>query len=55
MECGHKMAGTMLDKVLTRVNTDNPNPENEQAIYLKELWDLSRNSIRHALSQNSQL
>ena len=45
MEYGREIAGTMSDKVMTR------NPESERALYLKELWDLSRNRIRHALSQ----
>ena len=51
MEYGREIAGTMSDKVMTRTSADNPNPESERALYLKELWDLSRNRIRHALSQ----
>jgi hypothetical protein len=51
MENGREIAGTMLDKVMTRSSADNPNPESERAMYLKELWDLSRNRIRHSLSQ----
>jgi hypothetical protein len=42
---------TMSDKVLSRTTAENPYPESEQAGYLKELWELSRNRIRHALSQ----
>jgi hypothetical protein len=30
---------------------ENQYPESERAGYLKELWELSRNRIRHALSQ----
>jgi hypothetical protein len=51
MENGREIAGTMSDKVMTRSSADNPNPESERAMYLKELWDLSRNRIRHSLSQ----
>jgi hypothetical protein len=41
----------MSDKVLARRTTNNPHSESEQASYSKEIWDLSRNRIRHALSQ----
>jgi hypothetical protein len=41
----------MSDKVLSRTRAENPYPESEQASYLKELWELSRNRIGHALSQ----
>ncbi len=51
MENGREIAGNMLDKAMTRSSADNPNPESERAMYLKELWDLSRNRIRHSLSQ----
>ncbi len=51
MENGREIAGTMSDKVMTRSSAENPNPESERAMYLKELWDLSRNRIRHSLSQ----
>lgn len=51
MENGREIAGTMADKVMTRSSADNPNPESERGMYLKELWDLSRNRIRHSLSQ----
>jgi hypothetical protein len=51
MEYIYKISGTMSDKVLARITTDNPHPESEQARYLKELWELSRNRISHALSQ----
>ena len=51
MENGREIAGTMSDKVMTRSSADNPNPESERAMYFKELWDLSRNRIRHSLSQ----
>jgi hypothetical protein len=51
MEYGRKIAGTMSDKVLSRTTADNPYPESEQAGYLMELWELSRNRIRQALSQ----
>ena len=51
MEYGREIAGTMLDKVLTRTMAENPYPESERASYLKELWELSRNRIRHDLSQ----
>jgi hypothetical protein len=37
--------------VLSRPTADNPYPESERASYLKELWELSKNRIRHALSQ----
>jgi hypothetical protein len=50
MEYGHKIDGTMRGKVLTtRVTISNP--ESEWAIYLKVLWNLSRNRIRYPLSQ----
>jgi hypothetical protein len=51
MEYGREIAGTMSDKVLSRTTAENPYPESERAGYLKELWELSRNRIRHALSQ----
>jgi hypothetical protein len=51
MEYGREIAGTMSDKVLSRTTAENPYPESERATYLKELWELSRNRIRHALSQ----
>ena len=51
MEYGREIAGTMSDKVLSRTTLENPYPESERAAYLKELWELSRNRIRHALSQ----
>jgi hypothetical protein len=51
MEYGREIAGTMSDKVLSRTTAENPYPESEQAGHLKELWELSRNRIRHALSQ----
>jgi hypothetical protein len=51
MEYGREIAGTMSDKVLSRTTAENPYPEIERAGYLKELWELSRNKIRHALSQ----
>jgi hypothetical protein len=51
MEYGREIAGTMSDKVLSRTTAENPYPESERASYLKELWELSRNRIRHALSQ----
>jgi hypothetical protein len=51
MEYGREIAGTMLDKVLSRTTAENPYPESERATYLKELWVLSRTRIRHALSQ----
>jgi hypothetical protein len=51
MEYGREIAGTMSDKVLSRTTAENPYPESEQAGYLKEIWELSRNRIRHALSQ----
>jgi hypothetical protein len=41
----------MSDKVLSRSTAENPYPESEQASYLKELWEVSRNRIPHALSQ----
>ena len=37
--------------MLSRTTADNPYPETECASYLKELWELSKNRIRHALSQ----
>ncbi len=37
--------------MLSRTTADNPYPETERASYLKELWELSKNRIRHALSQ----
>jgi hypothetical protein len=46
-----QVAGTMPDKVLSRTTAENPYPESERASYLKELWELSKNRIRHALSQ----
>jgi hypothetical protein len=51
MEYEREIAGTMSDKVLSRTMAENPYPESEQASYLKELWELSRNRIWHALSQ----
>jgi hypothetical protein len=51
MEYGRERAGTMPDKVLSRTTAENPYPESERASYLKELWELSRNRIRHTLSQ----
>jgi hypothetical protein len=51
MEYGREIAGTMSDKVLSRTTAENPYPESERASYLKELWELSRNRIRRALSQ----
>jgi hypothetical protein len=51
MEYGREITGTMSDKVLSRTTAENPYPESEQAGNLKELWELSRNRIRHALSQ----
>jgi hypothetical protein len=52
MEFGREIAGsTMSDKVLSRTTAENPYPESERAGYLKELWELSRNRIWHALSQ----
>jgi hypothetical protein len=51
MEYGRETAGTMSDKVLSRTMAENPYPESERASYLKELWELSKNRIRHALSQ----
>jgi hypothetical protein len=51
MENGREIAGTMSDKVLSRTTAENSYPESERAGYLKELWELSRNRIRHALSQ----
>jgi hypothetical protein len=53
MKYGREIAGTMLDKVLSRTTAENPYPESEQASYLKELWELSRNRIQHALYQKS--
>jgi hypothetical protein len=50
MEYGREIAGAMSDKVLSRTTAENPYSESEQASYLKELWELSRNRIRHALS-----
>jgi hypothetical protein len=51
-EYGREIAATMSDKVLSsRTTADNPYPESERAGYLKELWQLSRNRIWHALSQ----
>ena len=46
-----EIAGTMSDKVLSRTTAENPYPESERAGHLKELWELSRNRIQHALSQ----
>jgi hypothetical protein len=51
MEYGREIAGTMSDKVLSRTTAENLYPESERAGYLKELWELSRNRIWHALSQ----
>jgi hypothetical protein len=51
MEYGREIVGTMSDKVLSKTTAENPYPESERAGYLKELWQLSRNMIRHALSQ----
>jgi hypothetical protein len=51
MEYGREIAGAMWDKVLSRTTAENPYPESQRASYLKELWELSRNRIRHALSQ----
>jgi hypothetical protein len=52
MEYRREIAGTMPDKVLSRTMAENPFPESERASYLnKELWELSRNGIGHALSQ----
>jgi hypothetical protein len=51
MECGREIPGTMSDKVISRTTAENPYPESERAGYLKELLELSRNRIRHALSQ----
>ena len=51
MEYGREIAGTMSDKVITRRTEDNREPESERAEYLKELWNLSKTRIRHALSQ----
>jgi hypothetical protein len=51
MEYGRERAGTMSDKVLSRTTVENPYPESERVSHLKELWELSRNWIRHALSQ----
>jgi hypothetical protein len=52
MEYGREITpGTMLDKVLSKTTAENPYPESERATYLKELWELSRNRIRHALSE----
>jgi hypothetical protein len=51
MEYGREIAGTMSDKVLSRTRAENMYPESECASYLKELWELSRNRIWHALSQ----
>jgi hypothetical protein len=45
----------MSDKVLSRTTAENPYPESEIANYLKELWELSRNRIRHTLSQKRTL
>ena len=42
---------TMSDKVLSRTTAENRYPESERTSYLKELWELSRNRIRHALSE----
>ncbi len=35
----------------TRKSNDHPEQESDRAEYLKELWNLSNNRIRHALSQ----
>jgi hypothetical protein len=51
IEYGREIAGTISDKVLSRTTAENPYRESEQAGYLKELWELSRNRIRQALSQ----
>jgi hypothetical protein len=51
MEYGREIAGTMLDKVLSRTTAENPHSESERTGYLKELWELSRNRLRHTLSQ----
>jgi hypothetical protein len=51
MEYVREIAGTMPDKVLSRTTVENPYPESERASYLKELWKLSRNRIRHTLPQ----
>jgi hypothetical protein len=51
MEYGREIAGTMSNKVLSRTTAENPYPESERSVHLKELWELSRNRIRHALSQ----
>jgi hypothetical protein len=53
MEYGREIAGTMSDKVFSRTTAENPYPESERAGCLKELWELSRNRIRYALSQKS--
>jgi hypothetical protein len=45
MEYGREIADAMSDKVLSRTTAENPYPEREQASYLKELWQLSRNTI----------
>jgi hypothetical protein len=51
VEYGREIAGKMSDKVLSRTVAENPYPESERASYLKEFWELSRNRIRHVLSQ----
>ena len=51
MEYGREIAGTMSDKVITRRGDENQEQESDRAEYLKELWNLSKNRIQHALSQ----
>ena len=52
LEYGREIAGTMSDnKVPSRRSNDHPEPESERAEYLKDLWNQSKNRIRHALSQ----